>query len=256
MTNQSSRYVPQFYVTAPTPCPYLEGRQERKIFTSIAGPFADTLHSELIRDGFRRSQSIAYKPACEECFACVSVRIPVDRFTPSRSERRVINANRDLMTLERAPLATEQQFDLLSKYIATRHASGGMAEMTFLDYQGMVQDSPIPTKIFEYRLGSKIQDTGPTMAIALTDQLDDGLSMVYSFFDPDQNARSLGTYMILDHIRLARQKGLPYLYLGYWIEGCGKMNYKSKFKPLEYLKGGTWASIEDHATREQPEAHA
>ncbi|TNE37234.1 MAG: arginyltransferase [Alphaproteobacteria bacterium] len=249
MTNQSSRYIPQFYVTAPTPCPYLEGRQERKIFTSLAGPLAETLHSELIRDGFRRSQSIAYKPACEECFACVSVRIPVDSFIPSRSQRRIINANRDLMTLERAPLATEDQFALLRTYIDNRHAEGGMADMSYLDYQGMVQDSPITTKIFEYRIGTKIHDRGPTLAIGLTDVLDDGLSMVYSFFDPAESPRSLGTYMILDHIRLARQKGLPFLYLGYWIEGCDKMNYKSKFKPLEYLKGGTWASAQEHALK-------
>jgi arginyl-tRNA--protein-N-Asp/Glu arginylyltransferase len=246
VTEQSSRYIPQFYVTAPAPCPYLPGRKERKIFATLSGPLAQTVHSELVRDGFRRSQSIVYKPACEECSACISVRIPIDEFMPSKSQRRVQRRNRDLVAIEKPPLASDAQFDLLRAYLNTRHNDGGMAEMTPNDYQNMVQDSPISSAIIEYRIGSKLHTNGPLTAACLTDQLDDGLSMVYSFFDPSMQDRSLGTHMILDHVRLAKQKGLPYLYLGYWINGCGKMDYKRRFAPLEFLKGGVWASASNH----------
>jgi arginine-tRNA-protein transferase len=170
----------------------------------------------------------------------------VDDFVPSKSQKRVQRRNRNLIAIEKPPLASDAQFELLRAYLDTRHNDGGMAEMTPHDYQSMVQDSPISSSIIEYRIGSELHINGPLAGACVTDRLDDGLSMVYSFFDPSLQESSLGTYMILDHVRLAKQKGLPYLYLGYWINGCGKMDYKRRFAPLEFLKGGTWASASDH----------
>lgn len=154
--------------------------------------------------------------------------------------------NRDIVPVECAPLATDTQFELLRLYLEDRHSDGGMADMSLIDYQSMVQDSPINSQIIEYRVGSKIHNDGPVVGASLTDELDDGLSMVYSFFNPSENDRSLGTFMILDHIRIARQKGLPYLYLGYWIAGCNKMDYKARFSPLEFLRSGKWTTADDH----------
>lgn len=240
MTDQSKE-IPRFYITAPAPCPYLEGREERKVFTALMEPFADHYHNQLIQDGFRRSQAIAYKPACEGCSACVSVRVVVDAFEPSRSFSRILKRNRDVHTEFCPPTATSEQYALLRPYLDTRHADGGMVDMSVHDYKGMVEETTVSTNILEYRIGGPLSAGGrPLIATALTDVLEDGLSMVYSFFDPDLSDRSLGTFMILDHIRQARKRGLPYVYLGYWIANCDKMAYKSRFQPLERLHGGKW----------------
>lgn len=241
MTDQSSKYIPQFYITAPTPCPYVEDKMERKVFTSLAGPLSDQLHNQLVQDGFRRSQAIAYKPACEECSACVSARIVVDEFEPSKSFRRIIVRNRDLHAEFTDPIASSEQYSILRPYLDARHADGGMADMSVHDYTGMVEETTVQTQIVEYRVGARLS-AAPRQLIgtALTDVLEDGLSMVYSFFEPGAKDRSLGSYMILDHIRQAQKRGLPYVYLGYWIKGCGKMDYKSRFQPLELLKSGKW----------------
>jgi arginyl-tRNA--protein-N-Asp/Glu arginylyltransferase len=246
---QHSRDTPQFYLTAPSPCPYLAGREERKVFTHLVGERAPELNDLLTHGGFRRSQSIAYRPACETCRACVSVRVVVEDFRPTRSMRRVAERNGDLVAEMRVPVPTSEQYSVFRSYLDSRHRDGGMADMTVLDYAMMVEDSHVETRIVEFRRrgpDSRItgRGNGPLLGVALTDVLSDGLSMVYSFFDPDAGARSLGTFIILDHISRARRLGLPYVYLGYWVKGSKKMDYKGRFLPQERLTGDGWTRVE------------
>lgn len=246
---QHSRDTPQFYLTAPSPCPYLPGREERKVFTHLVGERAPELNDLLTHGGFRRSQSIAYRPACETCRACVSVRVVVEEFRPTRSMRRVLDRNSDLIAEMRVPVPTSEQYSVFRGYLDSRHRDGGMADMTVLDYAMMVEDSHVETRIVEFRRrgpDSRIngRGNGPLLGVALTDVLSDGLSMVYSFFDPDVGGRSLGTFIILDHIARARRLGLPYVYLGYWVKGSKKMDYKGRFLPQERLTGDGWTRIE------------
>ena len=244
MTEHKSNF-PEFYITAPQPCPYLPGRLERKLFTHLTRDKPGFLVDNLLKGGFRRSQNIAYMPYCEGCQACVSVRVLVSDFEPPRSMRRVVDTNRDLHVRRNAPVPTSEQYSLFRDYIDARHGDGGMADMTVLDYAMMVEDSIVDTFLTEYRLkpDNALEgrvDTWPLKAVALCDRLSDGISMVYSFYDPDDAVRSLGTHMILDHIDHARRLGLPYLYLGYWIEGSRKMAYKSRFLPQERLGPNGW----------------
>ncbi len=241
--------APQFYMTAPSPCPYLEGRQERKIFTHLVGEQAASINDMLTQGGFRRSQNIAYRPACENCRACVSVRVLVDEFMPSKSHKRILSTNYDLIGKELPPAPSSEQFSLFSHYLANRHADGGMAGMTSLDFAMMVEDSHVNTKVIEYRKRGPDsaltgRGVGPLVAVALSDILCDGLSMVYSFFDVDEDSRSLGSYMILDHIKRARKLGLPHVYLGFWIEQSPKMSYKTRFKPQQHLQMSGWTQVE------------
>jgi arginyl-tRNA--protein-N-Asp/Glu arginylyltransferase len=248
---QHSRNTPQFYLTAPSPCPYLPGRQERKVFTHLVGEKAGELNDLLTHGGFRRSQSIAYRPACDQCRACISVRVLVNEFNPSRNLRKVLARNSDLIGQQRSPTPTSEQYSIFRGYLDARHRSGGMADMTVLDYAMMVEDSHVATRLVEYRLrtpDSGINGRGGRLiAVALTDQLVDGLSMVYSFYDPDEAHRSLGSFMILDHIARARRLGLPYIYLGYWIEGSSKMGYKGRFLPQERLAASGWQRVDQSA---------
>lgn len=243
--------APRFYLTAEAPCPYLEGKLERKVFTHLLDVDANTINSMLTGAGFRRSQTIAYKPACDGCSACVSVRIPVDIFTPSTSQRRIIKKNTDLERVPREPIATEPQFELLHTYLQDRHANGGMSDMDEDDFSAMVEETTVDTIIFEYwKKSDPANETEEPLGrqkligASVTDVIDDGLSMVYSFFDPSESARSLGSYMILDHVKKAREMGLPYVYLGYWIDDCRKMAYKAKYQPLEALTMDGWAPLE------------
>ncbi len=239
---QHSRDTPQFYLTAPSPCPYLAGKEERKVFTHLVGERAGELNNILTQGGFRRSQSIAYRPACESCRACVSVRVVAKDFRPTQSMRRIVRRNADIGSEMRIAVPTSEQYAIFRAYLDSRHRDGGMADMTVLDYAMMVEDSHIETRIIEYRRGER--SNGDLIAIALTDVLGDGLSMVYSFFEPDQAARSLGTFMVLDHIARARRMGLAYVYLGYWVRGSRKMDYKSRFLPQERLMPDGWARVE------------
>jgi leucyl-tRNA---protein transferase len=238
------RDAPQFYLTAPSPCPYLPGREERKVFTHLIGRRAAALNDTLTQSGFRRSQTIAYRPACETCRSCVSVRVKTAEFRPSKSLRRVLDRNRDLESTVVATEPTAEQYSLFRAYLDARHADGGMADMTVLDYSMMVEDSHVESRLVEYRLtdGSSRRQ-GPLVAVCLTDLLADGLSMVYSFYAPDAEKRSLGSFMILDHIERARRLGLAHLYLGYWVEGSKKMAYKARFLPQERLGMGGWERI-------------
>jgi arginine-tRNA-protein transferase len=237
--------APQFFLTAPAPCPYLAGQQERKVFTHLLGDKAPKLNDLLTQSGFRRSQNIAYRPACPNCSSCVSVRILAQEFRLTKSFRRIGKANRELVGTMSEAEPTSEQYSLFRSYLDARHHTGGMSDMTVLDYAMMVEDSHVNTRIIEYRRRGPDtfitgRGTGPLIGLALTDVLNDGLSMVYSFFDPDADYLSLGTHMILDHIARARAMGLPHVYLGYWVQESRKMAYKARFLPQERLDRTGW----------------
>lgn len=245
--------TPQFYVTAPQTCPYLDGRRERKLFTALQGSGAAELNDKLSKQGFRRSQNVLYRPSCADCTACLSARIRVSDFAPNRSQRKVLKRNAHIRREVTSPWATEAQFNLFRKYLEKRHATGGMADMDIFEFAAMVEETPVRTRVIEYwDNGDDTQapQADPELrAVCLTDVLDDGLSMVYSFYDPDRPQDSLGTQIILDHIEIAREAGLPYVYLGYWVPGSPKMGYKAHFKSLEIYKNRAWRPIgkpEDH----------
>ena len=231
----------RFFMTSVAPCPYLPGKTERKVFATL--PFSDGAHvnDELTIAGFRRSQNIAYRPACEACDACVSVRLPVPEFAFSRSQRKVLARNEDLSRSLVEAEATTEQFQLLRRYLTTRHPTGGMSDMGWLDYVAMVEDTAVRTHLIEYRLPSTDGGPGDLAAVTLTDLLKDGLSMVYSFYDPTMERRSLGRFAILDHVRQAALVGLPFVYLGYWVQGSAKMDYKADFRPMETLGKLGWS---------------
>ena len=242
--------APQFYVTAPQPCPYLEGRSERKLFTALQGENAEKLNDSLSKQGFRRSQNVLYRPSCAECCACLSARIRVADFVPNKSQRRTLRRNDDLSREATSPWATEEQYALFRRYLDSRHSDGGMADMDIFEFAAMIEETPVKSRVVEYRAPGTGGGARPLTAVCLTDVLDDGLSMVYSFYDPARADDSLGTYIILDHVELARAAGLPYVYLGYWVPGSRKMGYKSRFGALEIYKGGRWQDIGD------PESHS
>lgn len=229
----------QFYLTIPGPCPYLPGRLERKIFTQLDPLDGPHLNNYLTHAGFRRSQNVIYRPACETCRECRSLRVLVADFKPGKRFRRITNKNKDLTREVKGPIATREQFDLLKLYLTTRHEAGGMADMDFYRYEMMVEDCATETEIVEYR-----NDDGILKAAILIDRLTDGQSLVYSFFDPNESKRSLGLLMILDQIKRCAADGLPYLYLGYWVPQSPKMQYKSDFTPCEVLTHRGWALLE------------
>ncbi|WP_442754863.1 arginyltransferase [Methylocystis sp. JAN1] len=239
------RDAPQFYLTSPAPCPYLPGRAERKVFTHLIGLRAPALNDTLTQSGFRRSQTIAYRPACEHCRACVSVRVVIDEFSPDKTQRRTLRRNADIVGEARPTRATPEQYALFRRYVGARHADGGMADMNMVDYQMMIEDSHVDTRLIEYRLSPDLPgaDADRLVACCLTDRLADGLSMVYSFYEPGFEGRSLGSFMILDHMSRAGAAGLPHLYLGYWVEGSRKMAYKARFLPQERLGPEGWTRI-------------
>ncbi len=245
------RNFPQFFITAPAPCPYLPGKLERKVFTHLISAEAQQLHDTLSQGGFRRSQNIAYRPACEGCSACVSVRIPVERFRWKRAFKRAWRANCGLTAHIVPAKASGEHYSLFRRYIDARHGEGGMADMTVLDFAAMVEETFVKTRVVEYRLKPEITLAGPDhrkgrlAAVTLSDVLQDGVSMIYSFFDPALAARSLGTYMILEHIDRAQRAGLSYVYLGYWVPDSAKMDYKARFLPQERLLREGWTVVEE-----------
>ncbi|MDF7777096.1 arginyltransferase [Sphingomonas sp. AOB5] len=237
---------PRFFVTSPSPCPYLPGKQERKIFTELSGPHAGELNDALGRIGFRRSQSVAYRPSCAGCTACVSVRVVADQFKPNASQRKLLKRHSDLEVTACKPWATEEQFDLLHKYLGARHPGGGMAAMDEGDYADMVEQSPVSSYVVEYREPAKNGHRGRLVGACITDQQADGLSMIYSFFlADDENRPGLGNYIIMDHIRRAKAAKLPYVYLGYWVKGSERMAYKTRYQPLEVLGPNGWAAFDE-----------
>ncbi|WP_114520562.1 arginyltransferase [Altererythrobacter sp. ZODW24] len=235
---------PRFFVTSPAPCPYLPDRSERKVFTELKGPHADALNDALGRIGFRRSQTVAYRPSCLGCQACVSVRVAAIDFDSSATQRKNMRRNSDLVTTECRPWATDEQFELLQKYLGVRHPGGGMTSMDEIDFADMVEHTPVSSYVLEYREPSVDGEPGRLVGACLTDRQADGLSMIYSFYDPEHEERSgLGNYIILDHIRRAAAEALPYVYLGYWVEGSARMQYKVRYRPLERLTPDGWQRI-------------
>ncbi len=212
---------------------------ERKLFTALQGEGADQLNNSLSLQGFRRSQNVLYRPSCADCAACLSARINVSEFRISKSQKRAIKRNAYLQRKANSPWATDEQYELFRRYLDTRHADGGMADMDVFEFAAMIEETPIRSRVVEYADPA----TGDLIAVSLTDVLDDGLSMVYSFYDPYQPQSSLGTYMILDHIDIAREAGLPYVYLGYWVPGSPKMGYKARFSGLEAYVQGEWVGV-------------
>jgi len=227
-----------FYTTTPLPCPYLPGRTERKIVTELTGTDSEALHDRLSRAGFRRSHNIAYSPVCPGCRACIPIRVVAEEFAPSRTQRKVAARNADLLVRPVPARATAEQFALFQAYQQGRHGGGDMAAMGFYDYRAMVEDTPITTGLVEFRLPS-----GKLLGACLTDWLSDGLSAVYSFFAPDEDRRSLGTYAVAWLVAEANRLGLPYVYLGYWVPQSRKMAYKAGFQPAEVLRQGTWSRL-------------
>lgn len=235
----STRQIP-FYLTAAGPCPYLPGRQERKLFTRLDPAEGPGLNDALTHAGFRRSQGVLYRPACEMCDACHSARIPVERFNWTRSFRRVMRRNAGLTRDEKPAEATAEQYALLTRYLDSRHGDGDMAGMSYGEFVLMVEDGAQRTDMVEYR------DTdGRLRACALVDRLKDGPSLLYSFFEPDDAGRSPGTFMVLDAVRWTAANGFSNVYLGYWVPGSRKMDYKSRFSPLEVLTRTGWQGLDE-----------
>ena len=225
---------------------------ERKLFTALQGDSATELNDTLSKQGFRRSQNVLYRPSCAECSACMSARIRVADFEPSRSQKRALKKNAQLKRRATSPWATEEQFNLFREYLDGRHARGGMADMDMFEFAAMVEETPIRSRVIEYTDTSEIlEGKQPLVAACLTDILDDGLSMVYSFFAPDLQSSSPGTFLILDHVAIAKELGLPYVYLGYWVPGSPKMAYKANFSGLEVYTGKSW---QDFGTKDDYEA--
>jgi len=231
----------RFYRSMPSACPYIPGQIERKLFTRLEGG-AGELNETLTRAGFRRSHDIVYRPVCPACQACVPVRIPTDSFEPNRTQKRILKRNADLVLVERPAVASEEQYRLFAAYQQGRHADGDMARMSFLDFRAMIQDGSVASRLLELR-----DSRDGLMGAMLVDTLSDGLSAVYSFFDPAADRRSLGTYFVLAAIDLLKGKGHPFLYLGYWIQRSRKMAYKSHFHPLQKLGPVGWVALESGA---------
>lgn len=236
---------PRFFVTSPAPCPYLPGRSERKVFTELKGPHADSLNDALGRIGFRRSQTVAYRPSCVDCNACTSVRVVTDEFKASSSQKRTLKAHSDLVVTECRPWSTSEQFELLQRYLTERHPEGGMTTMDEVDFADMVEHTPVTSYVIEYREPSPDGITqGRLIGACLTDRQCDGLSMIYSFYDPHHEQRQgLGNFIILEHIRRAKAMGFPFVYLGYWVEGSPRMQYKVRYRPMEKLGRSGWERI-------------
>ena len=236
---------PRFFVTSPSPCPYLPGKNESKVFTELSGPHAGELNDALGRIGFRRSQNVAYRPGCADCSACVSVRVVAREFQPNATQRKLLRRNQDLAITTCKPWSTEEQYALLQRYLRARHPGGGMTEMDEMDYADMVEHTPVESYLIEYREPSVDGVPGKLVGACLTDRQGDGLSMIYSYFEPNNVDRpGLGNYIIVDHILRAQRAGLPYVYLGYWVEGSARMQYKIRYRPLERLGPSGWVRFD------------
>ena len=237
---------PQFYVTAPQDCPYLDNQVERKLFTALYGVNSQRLNNSLSKQGFRRSQNVLYRPSCANCTACMSARISSREFKPSKSQKRIMLKNSDIVRVVNPPLATDAQYELFKQYITVRHPNGGMSDMDADDFTAMIEETNVESKLIEYY--AKKNGELELISFSLVDILDDGISMVYSVFNPDFKEKSLGTYMILDHNNLALEMGLQYVYLGYWVKGSTKMDYKKRFSALEVFTNDKWICVSKSKT--------
>lgn len=239
MTTQSLPRVLTFYRSGPMPCPYIPGRIEQQLFTELSSPTAQPDFERLSQGGFRRSHHIVYRPACPGCSACLPVRVDAARFAFGRAWRRVLNVNADLHLHDVGKRVDDEQFALFRRYVTDRHAQGDMARMNRRDYAAMVLSSPVQTQVLEFR------DADDRLwAACLVDRMSDGYSAVYSFYEPEAARRSLGSLIVLTLIERARQRRLPYVYLGFWIPDSPKMAYKRRFHPLEAFGPGGWKPLD------------
>ncbi|MBT4890399.1 MAG: arginyltransferase [Rhodospirillales bacterium] len=235
MRHQRQKSAQYFFTTAPLPCPYLPERMERRVVTELVGRDVVSLHDALSLTGFRRSHSVAYAPACSDCQACIPIRINCQKFKPSKTQARIERVNSDLSWQVCEPIATEEQYNLFMAYQNGRHSDGEMSRMDFEDYQALVEDTPIESLVYEFR-----NSEGVLKTVCLADQICNGLSAVYSFYDPLLTRNSLGTFMVVWLVRQALEMGLGYVYLGFWVKACSKMSYKSSFQPVEIFHEGHW----------------
>lgn len=225
------------YATPPHECSYLSDREATTVFVDPYIPIDSNLYHQLATRGFRRSGEYLYQPQCEACQACIAVRLPVHTFKPRRTQKRIWNKNQDLTTHAQPAVSNEEHFALYTRYLSARHEGAGMDNPTPTDYIEFLSSSWSKTFFYEFRLQQKL------LAIAVLDTLEQGLSAVYTFFDPDYAQRSLGVHAILFEIQLAKKLGLDYVYLGYWIADCRKMAYKTEYQPLEYYINGEWCTM-------------
>ncbi len=223
-----------FFLTPPHPCSYLDDREAVTLFANPRFPVDNGLYTLLTRYGFRRSGNYIYRPHCNECQACVPVRVPAAEFQPSRRQRRIQRRNADLTRETLAPDFDAGHFALYRRYLASRHPGGGMDDPDETSYRAFLTSTWSSTEFNEYR------SDGRLVAVSVVDRLDDALSAVYTFFDPDEERRSPGVFAIVDLIAQAAADGLAWVYLGYWIGECRKMAYKTEYQPLEYYVDDRW----------------
>jgi len=226
------------FATYPHNCSYLPGQQATTLFVDPSTRIDAHIYSQLSLIGFRRSGPHLYRPHCAACNACVPARVPVDLFAPDRGQRRVLARNRDLTAHLVDSIDTDAHFDLYSRYIEQRHRDGDMYPPDREQYESFLTREWNSTSYVEFRAGARL------LAVSVVDRLDNGISAIYTYYEPDEERRSLGSYVILWQIQLARDLGLPSVYLGYWIRNCRKMNYKTRFRPIELLANGHWVRVD------------
>ena len=230
----------QFYATSPYPCSYLPGREARSQVATPTHLIDTEVYGALVRRGFRRSGAFTYRPRCDDCGACIPVRLPVAELRRNRAQRRALKSHSGLIAREMPLAFREDHYALYARYQNARHAGGGMDEDSHEQYAHFLLQSRVDTRLIEFSLG------GAVCMVSIVDVLEDGLSSVYTFFDPDVPGASFGTYNILWQAGQCRALELPYLYLGYWIADSRKMAYKSRFRPIEGLIDGHWQTLDIH----------